>query len=103
MQAIMVVYMDITDPSWIKSYFEAVPQLLAEYGAVSIAGSRCISRLEGEMKEPDRIAIVSFPSMDAVHAFMSDEHYQPFRKAREQGAKTEIFVFENAVADGQLV
>jgi uncharacterized protein (DUF1330 family) len=103
MQAIMVVYMDITDPSWIDAYFDTVSQPFAEYGAVSIAGSRCISRLEGTMKEPDRLAIISFPSMHAIHAFMSDERYQPFRKARVQGTKKEMFIFENAVAGGQLV
>jgi uncharacterized protein (DUF1330 family) len=103
MQAIMVVYMDITDPSWIKSYFAEVPKILAAYGAVSIAGSRRISRIEGTMKAPERMAIFSFPSLDAIDAFMNDENYKPFREARVQGSKSEIFVFENAVAGSALV
>ncbi len=103
MAAIMVVYMDITDSSWTQTYFAAVPAIMGEYGGVSIAGGREISRLEGDMKIPERIAVISFPSRDAIKRFMNDPRYLPFRAAREAGARSEIFVFENAVADGKLV
>lgn len=104
MSAIMVVYMNIHDTSWIESYYAEVPQLLAEYGAVSLAGTRGgIVSVEGELAPPDRIAILNFPSIDAVNRFMADERYQMHRRCRESGATSEIFVFENAVAGGKLV
>lgn len=49
--ALMVVYMTISDASWIEPYFAAVPALLAEYGAAPLAGSRQIKRT---LPAPDR-------------------------------------------------
>ena len=103
MSVIMVVLMTIRDEGWTKSYFEHVPAILAEYGAVSVAGSRDVRRLEGSLAVPDRAAVINFPSMDAVDRFMADERYQAFRRSRESQAASEIFVFPNAVIDGELV
>lgn len=104
MAVLMVVTMTITDPAWIEPYFAAVPTLLDDYGAKSIAGSRSIRRIEGKADAiPDRVAILSFPTMEAVDAFMADERYQPFRAARQSGSVAEILLFENAVSGGGLV
>ena len=103
MAALMVVHMNITDDSWIEPYFAAVPAIFAEYGGVSLAGSREIRQLEGAGAAPQRMAVLSFPSLEAIDAFMADERYQSFRRMREQGATSEIFVFDNAVIDGGLV
>jgi uncharacterized protein (DUF1330 family) len=104
MSAIMVVYMNIHDTAWIESYYAEVPKLLAEYGAMSIAGARGdIVSVEGKLVPPDRIAIITFPSIDAVDRFMADERYQAHRRFRESGAASEIFVFENSVTGGELV
>lgn len=103
MTVLMIVRMTIYDTGWIESYFAAVPRILADHGAKSIAGSRNITKLEGnEDSTPDRVAILSFPSMEAVNAFMTDERYRPFRTARQRGATAEVLVFENAVIEGEL-
>lgn len=99
----MVVHMSISDDSWTGPYFAAVPALLAEYGAASIAGSRDICCLEGDADVPDRIAVLRFPSMDSIRRFMADPRYQPFRAERERGARSQIFIFDNAVINDQLV
>jgi len=96
--AMMVIYMDITDPSWVEPYFKVVPGLLEEYGAVSVGASRRITSIEGDWKAPERMALISFPSLEKLHGFMADERYLPYKAAREKGAKTQIFIFENAVA-----
>lgn len=100
--ALMVVYMTISDASWIEPYFAAVPALLAEYGASPLAGSRQIKRVEGTLPAPDRIAVLGFPSLDAIDRFMADDRYQSFRRMRERGATSDIFVFENAAEEGEL-
>ena len=99
----MVVFMTIHDEAWTRPYFEHVPAILADYGAVSVAGSREITRLEGVLPTPDRAAVLSFPSMEAVDRFMADDRYQAFRRSREGGAASEIFAFPNAVTAGELV
>ena len=103
MTALMVVHMDISDRGWIERYFAEVPKLLAEYGAVSVAGSRDIRRVEGEGPIPDRVAVLSFPSMEAIDRFLADPRYQAHRAERQAGSASDIFVFENTVTGGELV
>jgi len=103
MSAIMVVHMEILDRSWLPSYFAEVPKILADYGAISLAGALDVKSLEGSTPLPGRIAVLSFPSLEAIDRFMADERYQTFRRAREQGAKTDIYVFDNMVKHGELV
>jgi uncharacterized protein (DUF1330 family) len=103
MSALMIIYMTISDESWIEPYFADVPRLLEDYGAVTVAGSRRIERIEGTMPVPHRMAVLRFPSVDAIRRFMADPRYQDHRDARHRGSSTEIFAFENAVKDGELV
>lgn len=103
MAAIMIISMNISDANWMERYFVEVPPLLAEYGAETLAGSRRIQRIEGEAPIPDRMAVMSFPSIDAIERFMADERYRPFKAARHAGSDTEIFIFENAVKAKELV
>ena len=96
MTAIMAVAMDILDDGGMAAYFAAVPGILREYGALQIAGSRDVRRIEGVSPPPPRVMVFAFPSLAAIDAFMADERYRPFRLMREQGAKSDILVFENA-------
>ena len=103
MSAVMIVSLSVDDPAWMHAYFEAVPELLAEYGGVTLAGSRRIARIEGEGAIPDRMAVMRFPSVEAIEAFMADARYRPYRDARQAGARAQIFAFENGVTgEGSL-
>jgi uncharacterized protein (DUF1330 family) len=102
MSAFMIVYMNIIGDEWIADYFSHVPRLLTEYEGRQIAGSRDISSMEGTLPAPDRIAVFEFPSMKHLSGFMMDDRYHPFKTARERGARSEIFVFENESVDGEL-
>lgn len=103
MAIMMVVRMDVDDDGWMQSYFEAVPGILVEYGARSLAGGRDIVRIEGDGAVPERIAILEFPTRAAVDGFMEDPRYLPFRDARRAGSRSEIWVFDNQVRDGELL
>jgi uncharacterized protein (DUF1330 family) len=100
--ALMLVRMNITDRAWLKPYSEAVAEILADHGAVSVAFSRDVRAVEGDGAVPERMAIFAFPSIDAVHAFMADERYLPWRELRQAGAEAEILAFENEVTGGPL-
>mgnify|MGYP001066120652 CR=1 FL=1 len=102
MSAVMIVQMTISDESWIAPYFEAVPPLLAEYGAVPVAGSRAVRALEGGFAVPDRVAVLRFPSLAAIDRFMADPRYRQYRAMRESGSEARILVFEDQSVDGGL-
>lgn len=103
MTAIMVLDMTIIDDAWLGPYFAAVPSLLAEHGAVVLAGSRTVRCIEGGGASPDRVVVLSFPSLDAIDRFMDDRRYAPFRELREAAARSRILVFDNAVQAGALL
>lgn len=103
MSAIMVISMNISDDSWMADYFAEVGKLLAEYGAETVAGSRRVRRIEGRTDAPQRMAVLRFPSLDAIERFWADPRYQAWKQRRRDGSQAEIFVFENAVKDKELV
>ncbi|WP_206243661.1 DUF1330 domain-containing protein [Novosphingobium terrae] len=97
MEAFLVIAMDIKDDAWLAPYFDTVPDLLAEYGAVWVAASRHITRVEGEKPGPvpDRVAILRFPSRAALDSFFADPRYAPFRAMRLAGSDADLFAFES--------
>lgn len=103
MSAIMIVCMTMQDDGWTQSYFAEVPALLADYGARQLSGGRGVELLEGEGPAPDRAAVFEFPNSTAAHRFMADPRYQPYRAERLAGSRSNIYLFENALAFGQLV
>lgn len=101
--AILTVTMRITDPAWMAPYSAGVPALLAEYGGSFVASARgTIRRIEGEGDVPDRIAIFSFPSIEAIERLWADPRYRQFVELRQSGAISDICAFDNA-AGGDLV
>jgi uncharacterized protein (DUF1330 family) len=98
--ATMIVYMKLNSRDWMTEYFAEVPKLLAEYGASSVAAGYDISSVEGSLPPPDRMAVLSFPTCDAITKFLADPRYLRHRRAREQGSDSTIFVFDNKVTGG---
>lgn len=98
MSVLMVATTRISDKAWMKSYIENVPKILAEHGGRTVARSTDIVRIEGEEGPvPDRVAILSFPSIAAAEAFMADPRYHPYHALRLSGSVSEILMFENAL------
>jgi uncharacterized protein (DUF1330 family) len=98
----MVIYMNIASDDWIEPYFNAVPSLLAEYGALPLASSRSVHVLEGDVAAPDRVAVIRFPSRDHITRFMADPRYQQYRALRESGSTADILVFDDESIEGTL-
>lgn len=101
-----VVTIDISDPSWIPSYVEAVQDLLKKHG-----GSHYLARglnsdwaqkfgvtdigqyevLEGDSR-PNAVVVLEFASMDAAHDFFNDPDYKPWRDKRRASSNADIYL-----------
>lgn len=98
MSVLMVAFMHISDRTWMKAYLDNVPKILAEHGGRPIARSKEVFRVEGnEASVPDRVTILSFPSIEAAEAFLADPRYEPYHEQRLSGSRSEIMMFENAL------
>ncbi|HQC98422.1 MAG TPA: DUF1330 domain-containing protein [Aquabacterium sp.] len=86
--AYVIVDMKISDPEQYKRYIAAAPAAVKAFGGeYLVRGGRHVV-MEGQW-QPNRIAMLRFPSLEAARSFYDAEQYRAARALRE-GA-TEFF------------
>lgn len=90
----MIVKLNFRDLAWSKDYLAQVPAMLRSYGGEYLARSRKVARIEGAAATPDHVAILSFPSIEAIGQFIDSPEYAPFRAARIAATDSDIVAFE---------
>ena len=77
-----------------SEYAKLAREILPKYGARYLARSQHNVLLEGNDPAPCCIAILQFPSMDAVRRWYDSPENQSAAKIRQSGAKFEIIAIE---------
>jgi uncharacterized protein (DUF1330 family) len=77
-----------------SDYAKLAREILPKYGGRYLARSQRNVLLEGNDPAPCCIAILQFPSMDAVHRWYDSPENQSAAKIRQSGAKFEIIAIE---------
>ena len=77
-----------------SEYAKLAREILPKYGARYLARSQRNVLLEGNDPVPCCIAILQFPSMDAVRRWYDSPENQSAAKIRQSGAKFEIIAIE---------
>jgi uncharacterized protein (DUF1330 family) len=75
-------------------YAKLAREILPKYGARYLARSQNNALLEGDGTVPCCMAILQFPSMDAVHRWYDSSENQSAAKVRQSGAKFRIIAIE---------
>ena len=84
-----------TGPESIQAdYAKLAGEILPKYGARYLARSQNNSLLEGDGAVPCCMAILEFPSLDAVHRWYDSPENQSAAKVRQSGAKFRIIAIE---------
>jgi uncharacterized protein (DUF1330 family) len=84
-----------TGPESIQAdYAKLARDILPKYGARYLARSQNNSLLEGDGPLPCCMAILQFPSLDAVHRWFDSPENQSAAKVRQSGAKFRIIAIE---------
>jgi uncharacterized protein (DUF1330 family) len=90
------------DESIQQEYAKLAREILPKYGARYLARSQRNTLLEGDGPTPCCMAILQFPSVDAVRRWYDSPENQAAAKVRQSGAKFRIVAIEgpdgNAVA-----
>jgi uncharacterized protein (DUF1330 family) len=98
----MIVQVEVKDDSWIPDYAEKVHHIVHKHGGKYLSRSGNIKTLEGPESTASLIALIEFPSMDALQAFVSDPEYKPFLEKRLAGTNSHMVVVDTSDAAGTI-
>ena len=93
MAAYVIVNINIKDLSAYDAYRTGVSPMVKKHGGEYLARGGATEVLEGGWV-PNRIALLKFPDMAAVKAFLSDPEYQPLKSLRHSIADTQMVAVE---------
>ena len=102
MSVFVIVEVQVTDDGWVPEYAANVPNLVEKHGGKYLSRSGNIEVLEGEVPESTLIALIEFPSADAVMAFATDSDYEPYAKARQGGSISRLRLIDDTDIAGTI-
>ena len=93
MAVYVIVNINIRDLAAYDAYKTGVPSMVRKHGGEYLARGGATEVLEGDWT-PSRIALLKFPDLAAVKAFLGDPEYQPLKALRHSIAHTQIVAVE---------
>jgi len=98
----LIAQVTVTDDGWIPDYAAKVHDLAARHGGKYLSRSGNIETLEGPESTLTLIAIIEFPSKEAMHAFIDDPEYAPFAAARQAGSDSRFLAIDDTDIAGAI-
>jgi len=98
----MIADIKVTEDKWVPAYAASVHELVHKHGGKYLARSGNVRTLEGKPSGTTMIALVEFPSAEAVEAFASDPQYAPFAAARRRGSESRLQLIDNTDLAGTV-
>jgi len=93
MSAFIIIRVQVSDPSKLKSYQDVAPSIIDKYnGKLIVRGGEVVS-LEGP-DENRRIVIIEFSSLDEAKAFYYSDEYEKAIKLRSGVAEFEMIAVD---------
>ena len=99
MSAFLIASVSVKNLDWVAEYVVKVPPIVRSHGGEFMAVSKnvpnAVELVEGTVPPPHGFTIISFPSLNAVKAFLADPLYAPYKKARSEGTESNFWAFES--------
>jgi uncharacterized protein (DUF1330 family) len=102
MPVYLIADVKVTDDKWLPSYAASVHNLVHSHGGKYLARSGNVTTLEGKPHDTSLIALLEFPSAEAVKAFASDPAYAPFAAARQRGSESRLQLIDDTDLAGTI-
>ncbi len=102
MSVFFIAIVKVTDDSWVPGYAAVVHDIAAKHGGKYLTRSGAIRTLEGDPPDATLIAIIEFPSHEAVDAFVADPEYKPHLEARIAGTDSKVYVIDDTDIAGAI-
>lgn len=102
MAVYLIANVKVTDDTWIPDYAAKVHDIVHKHGGKYLSRSGNITTIEGDRPDVTLIALLEFPSVEAVQAFANDPAYEPYSQARQAGSISRFHVIDNTDVAGTI-
>lgn len=102
MTVYVIADVKVTDDSWIPGYAAEAHEIVHKHGGKYLARSGNVRVLEGQPPETTLIALISFPSAQAVEAFAKDPAYAKHAAARQAGSISRFQMIDDTDIAGTI-
>jgi uncharacterized protein (DUF1330 family) len=102
MAVYLIAEIRITDDAWVPDYAAGVHPIVHKHGGRYLARSGSITAVEGEAPDASLVAVLEFPTRQALDAFVNDPEYAPFGKARQAGSVSRFYAIDDTDLAGSI-
>jgi len=102
MSVFLIADIKVTDDGWVPGYAANVHKLVEKHGGKYLSRSGRITTVEGSDKDSTLIAILQFPSKEALENFGNDPEYAPFGTARRAGSISNFHMIDDSDIAGMI-
>jgi len=98
----LIADVKVNDDSWIPDYAAKVHDIVHKHGGKYLSRSANITNIEGGELDTTLIALLEFPSLEALRAFVDDPDYAQFAKARQAGTESRFNAIDDTDVAGTI-
>jgi len=102
MSVFLIADIKVTDDRWVPEYATEVHKLVEKHGGKYLSRSGRITTLEGSDKDSTLIALLQFPTKEALESFAQDPEYAPFGAARRAGSISNFHMIDDSDLAGAI-
>jgi uncharacterized protein (DUF1330 family) len=102
MTVYMIADIKVTNKGWVPAYAASVHDLVHKHGGKYLSRSGNVKTLEGKPLPTTLIALMAFPSAEAVKAFAADPRYAPYAAARQNGSESRFQLIDDTDLAGTI-
>jgi uncharacterized protein (DUF1330 family) len=102
MPVYLIADVKVTNNEWVGDYAASVHELVHKHGGRYLSRSGNVTTLEGSPDDSTMIALLEFPSAEAVKGFATDPDYAPFAAARQRGSNSRLRLIDDSDLAGTI-
>lgn len=102
MTVYLIAEIKVTNDGWVPEYATNVHKLVEKHGGRYLSRSGKIETLEGTERDSTLIAILEFPTREALNEFATDPEYAPYGQARQAGSASHFCVIDDTDIAGAI-
>lgn len=102
MAVYMIADIKVTDSAWVPAYAGNVHNIVHKHGGKYLSRSGNVKTLEGKPLDTSLIALLEFPSAEAVNAFLADPLYASHAAARRDGSESRFQLIDDTDLAGTI-